>query len=245
MKLSGNTVLITGGASGIGYALTKKFVEHGNVVLVVGRDVEKLNKLRADYPNVITLKCDVGVEAERLTLVEHLKQQHLLPNILVNNAGIQYNYWFDQEQPSYEIMQGEIDINFMGPARLSALLIPYLRANSESAIVNLSSALGLTPKASAPVYCASKAALSIFSRALRYQLESTSVKVFNIVTPLVDTNMTQGRGKGKISPDTFAAVLLNGMERDKYDLLIGKTRLLYVVYRLFPALAYKILKNGL
>ncbi|MNI88671.1 hypothetical protein D3C73_1459920 [compost metagenome] len=69
--------------------------------------------------------------------------------------------------------------------------------------------------------------------------------MFNVVTPLVDTNMTKGRGKGKISPDVFATALMEGLARDKYDLLIGKTRLLYMIYRLFPELAYRILKNGL
>jgi len=218
MKLSGNTVLITGGASGIGYALTKKFAERGNVVIVVGRDAEKLNRVRQEYPEVVAVQGDVGAEEDRLAIVERLRQERLKPNILVNNAGVQYNYRFDdREPPAYGIMQGEIDINFVGPARLSALLIPFLKESLESAIVNISSGLALAPKASAPVYCASKAALSLFSRALRYQLENSSVKVFNVVTPIVDTDMTKGRGRGKISPDEFAAAVMKGVERDKFS----------------------------
>lgn len=245
MKLSGKTVLITGGTSGIGYALTKRFSEQGNVVIITGRDDRKLDKVKAEFPKTVALKCDVGVEADRLALAEELKRRNIVPQILINNAGVQYNYSFHPELPSHHLMQEEMDINFMGPARLCALLIPSLLTKPEAAIVNISSGLGIAPKASAPVYCASKAALSVFSRALRYQLEASSVKVFNIVTPLVDTNMTRGRGRGKISPDAFAAALMKGLERDRYDLRIGKTRILYALHRLVPNVAYKIMKNGL
>jgi len=99
-------------------------------------------------------------------------------------------------------------------------------------------------KLSAPVYCATKAGLHLYTRALRYQLEGSTVKVFEIIPALVDTDMTRGRGKGKITPGALAVEALRGIEADKYEIRIGKTKLLFALQRLLPSVADKIIRNG-
>lgn len=119
-------------------------------------------------------------------------------NILINNAGVQYNYEFSNEENAHNLIEMELNINLVGPILLTSLFLPKLLQKKEAAIVNVSSGLGFVPKESAPIYCASKAGFHIFSKSLRYQLEKTDIKLFDIIPPLVDTEMTKGRGRGKI-----------------------------------------------
>lgn len=122
---------------------------------------------------------------------------------------------------------------------------PKLLEKKEAAIVNVSSGLGLVPKESAPVYCASKAGLHIFSKSLRYQLESTNVKLFEIIPSLVDTDMTKGRGKGKLIPEQLVEEFWKNFVKDKYEIKIGKVKLLHLINRISPKLAESIMKKGL
>ncbi|WEK54854.1 MAG: SDR family NAD(P)-dependent oxidoreductase [Candidatus Cohnella colombiensis] len=245
MKLTGHTVLITGGASGIGFALAKQFASRNNQVIVVGRDASKLDKARSAIPGIVTLCFDISNEESRVELANRIAELYPDLSILINNAGIQNHYSFIDAPPSHEAIVQELETNFVAPARLSALLIPHMIRQSEAAIINLSSGLAIAPKAASPIYCASKAALSSFSRTLRYQMEGSSVSVFDVVTPLVDTGMTKGRGRGKISPEQFALAMLAGVAQDRYHLPIGKSKLLVKLHRLMPNVAYRITKNGL
>jgi len=112
-----------------------------------------------------------------------------------------------------------------------------------AAIVNISSALAVIPKQSAPIYCATKAAIHNFTKALRYQLEKSPVKVFEIIPTLVDTEMTKGRGKNKVSPDFLAAEVLRAIKTDKYEIPIGKTTMLFLLHRFMPTIAQRIARN--
>jgi short-subunit dehydrogenase involved in D-alanine esterification of teichoic acids len=113
-----------------------------------------------------------------------------------------------------------------------------------AAIVNVTSALAMVPKKSAPIYCATKAAMHNFTKALRYQLENTPVRVFEIIPALVETEMTKGRGKRKITPEALAAEALRGIESDRYEIRIDKTKILFALHRLLPSVAERIIKNG-
>jgi short-subunit dehydrogenase involved in D-alanine esterification of teichoic acids len=148
-------------------------------------------------------------------------------NILINNAGIQYNYDFVNPEIATELIETELQTNLIAPLQLIKLMLPHLITKPKAAIVNVSSGLGLVPKQTAPVYCASKAGLHIATKALRWQLETTPIKVFEIIAPLVDTPMTQGRGKGKISPEALVDEFWNDFTRDRYEIKIGKTKLLF------------------
>lgn len=244
MKLARKTVLITGGASGIGYALAQRLVQMNNEIVVVGRDSRKLEAVRLEVPQLTTLRYDISIDEDRVSLADWIGQNGRQLDVLINNAGVQNHSRFDEEPPPAELIRHELETNFVGPVRLSSLLIPHLRSRPEAAIVNISSGLAIAPKASAPVYCASKAALSSFTRALRYQLEQTPIQVYDVLAPLVDTSMTKGRGRGKMSPDRFAVELIRGIERGRFDIRVGKTKLLYALHRMLPILAYRITKEG-
>jgi short-subunit dehydrogenase involved in D-alanine esterification of teichoic acids len=164
-------------------------------------------------------------------------------NILVNNAGVQYNYNFLEEPNTLTKVQQEIEINLTAPLKLTSLLLPLLVQQESAAIINVSSSLGFVPKESAPVYCATKAGVHVFTKALRYQLDASSVKVFEMIPPLVDTAMTKGRGSGKMSPDDVVEEFWKQFQRDRYEVMIGKTKILRVLHRFLPAIAEKIVRN--
>lgn len=239
MKKSGNVVLITGGSAGIGLALAKKFLEADNKVIITGRNEDKLLQVKSNFPQIVTEVADSAREDDLRKLVEKYGDV----NILINNAGVQYNYVFIEERNAQDLIQMEFNINLIGPVLLIQMFLPKLLSKKEAAIVNVSSGLGLVPKESAPVYCASKAGLHIFSKALRYQLESTNIKVFEIIPPLVDTEMTKGRGRGKITPETLAEEFWDKFINDKYEMNIGKVKLLNLINRISPQIADKIMRK--
>ncbi len=272
MKTNQMTVLITGGGSGIGLALAHKFFAAGNHVVLTGRDENKLKAARAALetgsgaanqrpespagetkdpggappPTVRIFAGDVG---DRET-IQRLVASFPDVNVLVNNAGIQHMYDITElaGDDFAAKIESELRINLTAPVLLSHAFLPQLRefagrANAGAAIVNITSGLALAPKASAPTYCASKAGLRSFTKALRYQLESHGVRVFEVLAPLVDTAMTAGRGSGKISPEQLADEFWRGWKRNRNDMFIGKSKLLYYVNRLWPSLADSIMRK--
>jgi uncharacterized oxidoreductase len=182
-------------------------------------------------------------EGERNNLINAVLQKYPQLNILVNNAGIQRNYVFTDGQDHRALIDEETNINFTAQIKLVDQLLPSFTKMQVAAIVNISSALGVVPKQSAPLYCATKASVHNFSKTLRYQLEQTPVKVFEVIPTLVDTEMTRGRGKNKISPDALATEVLRAIETDKYEIPIGKTRMLFLLNRLVPKISERISRN--
>ena len=239
MKTTNNTVLITGGGSGIGFALAEKFHAAGNRVIVVGRNEAALSKAAAALPGITTRVADISIAANRENLVAEFSDV----SILVNNAGIQNNTPISESSPAD--IEHELNINFLAPVLLCRAFLPYLLQRDSAAIINVSSGLALVPKQAAAIYCASKAALHSFSKTLRWQLESSGIKVFEVLPPLVETAMTSGRGKGKISPAQLAEEFWQAFQRDQQEILIGKTKLLSVINRLLPSVAEKIMRGGL
>lgn len=242
MRLNNNKILITGATEGIGEALLQKFLSLDNQIIAVGRNEIKLQAMAKQDKRVIPLVCDISKAEDLDELILIVEQQHPDTNILINNAGIQFNYHFAEESQLLGKIEQEINVNFLAPIKLIALILPTLNANKNAAIVNVSSGLGLVPKKQAPVYCGTKAGIHIFSKALRYQLETT--KVFEIIPPLVDTRMTAGRGSGKITPEQLAEEFITSFRKDKFEVNIGKVKLLKLINRLSPALAEGIMKNG-
>ncbi|MDH5398273.1 MAG: SDR family NAD(P)-dependent oxidoreductase [Cyclobacteriaceae bacterium] len=242
MRLQGNKILITGATSGIGEALLNKFLLLDNQIIALGRNAEKLKNLAERDKRIIPFSCDISKADELDKLILFLEQNHADTNILVNNAGIQYNYHFAEEPQLLGKIEQEINVNILAPIKLIALMLPMLKANKNAAIVNVSSGLGLSPKKQAPVYCGTKAGIHIFSKALRYQLKHP--KVFEIIPPLVDTQMTAGRGKGKITPEQLVDEFITAFRKDKFEVNIGKVKLLKFINRLSPALADSIMKKG-
>lgn len=241
MVTCGNVVLITGGGSGIGLAIAKKFQQAGNRVIITGRNKEKLISVKEHFPEIDIEVADIAREAD----ISRLAENHSDVNILLNNAGVQYNYNLLEEPDAYRLIKEEFDINLIAPALLIQRFLPILLRKNESAIINVTSGLAFVPKESAPVYCAGKAGLHIFSKSLRYQLESSSIKLFEIIPSLVDTSMTEGRGKGKISPDQLTDEFWKNFKKDNFEILVGKVKLLYWLNRILPKVAERIMRKGL
>jgi uncharacterized oxidoreductase len=230
MRTNGNTVLITGGATGIGFALAEAFVKAGNSVLICGRRESKLQEARAKLPQIQTRQCDLSKKEDRESFCDWVKDKHEGLNILANNAGIQRA--IDLRKGTVELFGGEdeVQINFSAPIHLSAYFAPLLLKKKEAAIINVSSGLGFVPIAAMPVYCATKAGIHMFTVSLRHQLKDTSVKVFEIVPPAVDTELGKGTSgeseqqyKG-ISPSEVAAATLKALKKDEYEIIIGEAK---------------------
>jgi len=194
VKLSGNTVLITGGSSGIGLALAEGFAARGSRVLVCGRTEEKIRQAQQRVPGIAYLKADVADEADRRRLLDWVKAEHPNTNVLVNNAGIQCRVQLTDGAEAIDT--GEIAINLEAPIHLTALFLPHLLRQAEQgqspAIINVSSGLGYVPLAATPIYGATKVGLQAFTQALRHQLRGTGIKVVDVAPPSVDTALFRG-----------------------------------------------------
>ncbi|MGI9547782.1 MAG: SDR family oxidoreductase [Flavobacteriaceae bacterium] len=244
MEITNNTILLTGGTSGIGLELLRQFYALGNKLIVASRNPEKLNDLHTEFPRVSTVVCDLADSQAVRSLLGHCLNTYPEINMLINNAGIQYNYNFVDEEDGFHKISREIKVNFTSPVHLIYGLLPHLCSKKQAAIINVTSALAFHPKKSAPVYCASKAALHNISKSLRYQLKNSPVKVFEIIPPLVETPMTKGRGSGKLSTKQLVDEFMRNFKRNKYESNIGKTKLLRLIGRIYPRAADQILKNG-
>jgi uncharacterized oxidoreductase len=227
MKTTGNTILITGGATGIGFALAETLIREGNSVIVCGRREEKLAEAKRKLPSLKTRRCDLSTAEERRRLFAWASASFPELNILVNNAGIQRMIDLTRGAEELESGEDEIEVNLKATIHLSALFTPFL-VRRESAIVNVSSGLGFVPIARMPVYCATKAAIHSFSLSLRHQLRGTSVKVFELIPPTVDTELDKGararRGQVDrgIPAAEVAAAALTALQADVYECAVGR-----------------------
>ena len=230
MKISGNTVLITGGATGIGFGLATALHNAGNIVLICGRRQAKLEGARKELPQLQVRQCDISRKEGRESLYRWVRDHYPDLNILINNAGISRSV--DFKKGASELFRGEdeIEVNFVAPVQLSAYFIPLLMNKEESAIVNISSGLGFVPMVSTPLYCATKAGLHSFSLSLRNQLKDTPIKVFEFMPPIVDTDLGKDSTdstvriyKG-IPPSEFAEDVLKALKNDEYEMASGEAR---------------------
>ena len=230
MRTNGNTVLITGGATGIGFALAEAFVKAGNSVLICGRRESKLQEARAKLPQIQTRQCDLSKKEDRESFCDWVRDNHEDLNILVNNAGIQRA--IDLRKGTAELFDGEdeVQINFAAPIHISTYFAPLLSKKKEAAIINVSSGLGFVPIAAMPVYCATKAGIHMFTVSLRHQLKDTSVKVFEIVPPAVDTELGKGtsgeseQGYRGIPASEVAAATLKALKKNECEIIIGEAK---------------------
>ncbi|MGN9813363.1 SDR family oxidoreductase [Micromonospora sp. BQ11] len=248
MNLADSTVLITGATRGIGRELTEQLLGLGAHVVAVGRDHQQLTFLTGTYGDRVTpWAVDLADPDAVDVLVRQLPERHPTLAMVINNAGVQtITDLFADDAAMRPVLRAEIAVNLDAVVALCTGLLPQLRRQPSAAIVNVTSGLALAPKASAPVYCATKAAVRTFTRALRYQCQDTAphIRVTDVILPLVDTDMTRGRGHGKISAAAAATAIIAGIHRGSPEVYIGKARLLPALLRLAPALAYRTLRRG-
>jgi len=241
-QLKDKRILITGGTSGVGRAMVE-MLRHQNKVIALGRSQEKLQDLTRACPGVETVEADLANLPSTRSVIHQIRDMGPL-DVLINNAAVQYTPLFTDPIFDPSTIEEEITVNFTSVCHLIHGLLPCLEAAGDARILNISSALGLVPKTSSAVYCATKAALNILTQSLRYQLEGTGVQLQQAFLPLVDTAMTAGRGNGKISTLQAAQAAIQGLEKGAPDNLIGKVKLLMFIHRLSPALAARILKGA-
>jgi len=209
VNMSGNSVLITGGGSGIGLALARRFVDLGNDVIICGRDIGRLDAAKAQVPGITTLRADLADARQREALVESVLAIAPKLNMLVNNSGIQRRGSFVADSAAWDERAEEIAINLEAPIHLAALLLPHLVAQPDATIINVSSGLAFLPLKFAAVYVATKAGLHAFSMALRADLASSRVRVVEIVPPAVDTGLGgAGLHTHGVSVDTFVDAVM-------------------------------------
>lgn len=249
MDFAGKTVLITGATRGIGREFTRHFVQSGAHVVAAGRDHGHLESLTTDYADRVTpWAVDLADPDAVDTFMRELTDRHPQLSIVINNAGVQTltDFLGEDPQTTRAALRREVAVNLDAVVALSTGLLPGLRRQPAAAIVNITSGLALAPKRSAPVYCATKAGVRVFTRALRYQCQDAAphVRVIDVVLPIVDTDMTRGRGRDKVSAADAVAAVITGIRRGSTEIYVGKAKLLPAVMRLSPALGYRILRDG-
>lgn len=235
-------VLVTGGTRGVGLELVTQLLAKGARVTATGTTEQGLTEARLQRPQVNWLQLDQADAGSRKALARALPAPGL--HAVIHNAGVQQlRDWTAPEAPVAFDTGLEMAVNFVGPAELTRLLLPRLAREPRAHVVFVSSGLALAPKRSSPVYCASKAALRSFAKSLRGQVRQAGwpVQIQEALLPLVDTDMTRGRGKGKISAATAAAQILEGMAQGRAEIDVGATALLRLILRLSPALGERIM----
>ena len=230
MNISHNTVLITGGGTGIGLCIAEEFVKSGNEVIICGRREEKPKEARTKLPTIHTRVSDVSNAKDREDLFNWVTANFKDINILVNNAGVQRMIDLKKGVAELAGHENEVDINLTSTIQLSAYFIPTFMKQKEAAIINVSSGLAFIPLAMMPIYCATKAAVHSFSISLRHQLKDTSVKVFEIIPPTVDTELDKGtralrnmsyRG---IPPSEVGTATMKALSDNQYECAVGQAQ---------------------
>ena len=204
MKISGNTILVTGGGSGIGMALAHRLHDRGNHVIVAGRRQDALDQTAAGRANIATMTLDLADPAAITAFAARLIAEHPALNVVLNNAGImQFEDLTTRRDLS--VAEATITTNLLGPIRLTDALIDHLAARDDGAIVNFTSGLGFVPMIDAPTYSATKAAIHSYTVSLREQLRGR-VEVIELAPPAVQTGLTPGQETraGYMPLDDFA-----------------------------------------
>lgn len=240
-----NTILITGGASGIGYEFAKQLCDT-NTVIVVGRNKEKLEKVKKELKNIHIFECDVSNPNEIKALYEKISIEFPKLNILINNAGLM-NKLDLQDELSYEELTKEMNINFNGSVYMTTQFLPLLKKQKTSSIINITSALAYVPMSYSPIYCASKAALHSFTQSLRIQLKDTNIKVFEIAPSVTKTAMGDSFSEKNmkiITTKTVVDTAIKEIKKGKNEIGVGQTNALKILNRIFPSFALKIVNKA-
>jgi uncharacterized oxidoreductase len=203
MKISENTVLITGGGSGIGLAIAEALLAANNNVIICGRNWDKLKKAKERYTKLELESLDLTDDSSMRSLVNIVQDKYPNLNILVNNAGVYKVYKTENTETLLASIDREIATNFSGPIKLTSLLLPLLKSQKNAAVINVSSILAYIPFVHTPIYSASKAAMHFHSLSLRHQLKETGVQVFEVLPPLVDTEMVAAVSGPKLGGKKF------------------------------------------
>ncbi|HEY5748829.1 MAG TPA: SDR family NAD(P)-dependent oxidoreductase [Chryseolinea sp.] len=229
MKTSKNTILITGGGSGIGFETAKLLSQQGNTVIITGRNEEKLKAAIQQLSNTHYIVADVTKGDDVNALIGKINQDFPGLNVLMNNAGLVFLHKVSESPNAATLAREEMETNYFAVVNLTTKLLPQLKKQPEAAVINVSSIVAFAPGLSLPTYSASKAALHSYTQALRLSLgHDTNVKVFELMPPLVDTEFAKDiPSDQKISPQEVAEDLVQSLETNKYEIRVASTEQLY------------------
>jgi uncharacterized oxidoreductase len=235
MKTTNNTILVSGGSAGIGFEIAKQFSEKGNTVIITGRDEERLEKAVAKLKNTTAIVADVTNEEDVNRLVAKIKSDFPALNIVINNAGRAVFFDPANGQNGSEKAGEEMLTNYLSVIRINEKLLPLLKQQTEAAIVHVSSIVAFAPRVHLSTYAASKAAVHSYSQSLRFALKDSSVKVFELMPPLVNTEFSKEIGGERgIAPSVVANDLLHALEENEYEIHVGQTAELYKLFLSSP-----------
>ncbi|NYT40067.1 SDR family oxidoreductase [Sphingomonas sp. R-74633] len=195
MDMTGNTILITGGGSGIGRALAEALHKRGNKVIVSGRRASALEEVAAANPGIATATLDVSDAADITRFAAEIVAAHPGLNAVIHNAGIMQAEQLTAPGSDLATAEATIATNLLGPIRLNAALLPHLLAQPKATVLTVSSGLAFVPLTATPTYSATKAAIHSWSQSLRHQLRGTSVEVIEIAPPAVATDLMPGHAE--------------------------------------------------
>jgi len=244
MRLTGRTILITGGSAGIGLAFALKFLELGNEVIVTGRRKAVLDAVKAQHPKLHTIQSDVGDPAEIAALAERVGQHFPKLDVLMNNAGVGVAKNLKASANDLTSLMTEMEINVGGVIRTTAALIDLLTAN-HGTVINVSSALAFVPVPAMPIYSATKAAVHSYTQSLRFQLEETGVEVIELMPPAVKTELTADMDEGGsvklITTDELLKISFAALKAGKLEIRPGQSNQLAFLRRLAPDFINRLL----
>jgi uncharacterized oxidoreductase len=235
MKLSGNTILITGGSAGIGLAFANKFVELDNEVIVTGRNQDRLDAVAKANPKLKTIRSDAADPKAVVELARTIKDKFPKLNVLMNNAGVMIyrNLGAAEELAA---LTSEIEINLSGPVRMISVLIEQLKAN-KGTIINVSSGLAFVPLPAAAIYCATKAAMHSYTQSLRTQLQDQGVEVIELMPPAVKTELAPIPDEVKVkvlTTDELVEMTIKALAKGKLEIRPGQANQLRFMSRWAP-----------
>jgi uncharacterized oxidoreductase len=240
MKLKNNTVLITGGSSGIGLELSKVLIHKGNKIIICGKSNEKLVAAKKMLPQLITYQCDLSNSQECVDFALKIAKNHPDLNILINNAAIVNKIDFINQDDAIELAETEYQTNLIAPIRLIKLLYQTISANNSSAIINITTGLIYAPRVIYPFYNSSKSALHSFTQTLRIRLKNEKTEVVEVMFPAVDTPWHQGNPpKIAVGVDVAVSDMITGLEKGKSEIKVGGAKILSMMSRIAPGFALK------
>lgn len=245
MKLKNKTILITGGSSGIGYESIKHFLSEEMKVIVCGRNTDKNNFVRKNYPNVTVIDCNINDDNEVYRMHQLIASIGGI-DILYNNAAVinVFDLVIDN-QKSLAFAQDEINTNYLAIIRLNSVFLEMLQKRNEAAIINTTSAVAYVPITFISTYSSSKSALHSYTISLRQQLGKSgiNIKVFELIPPTVDTAVTKDFQGEKVSTETVVKALIKGLKNDTFTIRVTIVKILNYINRFLPSVAYKMLNK--
>lgn len=224
MKLTGNTIFITGGGSGIGRGIAEALHTLGNQVIISGRRQSQLEETIQANPGMQSVELNVADPTSIAAGAAQLIAEHPKLNMLINNAGIMH---VDNAASvvDEEMLVATVTTNLIGPIRVTSALIEHLKKQDAATVVNVSSVLGFVPMASAAVYCSTKAAMHSYTQSLRYKLRDSSVTVLELIPPWVRTDLLNSNNEPRAMPlNEFIAAVMRLLETDAEEILVEQAR---------------------